>query len=805
MGFMTIIKDNRHVINRVIVLIIGLVLLGYCLLTILPWSPTGYGFDLDQSWSSALHVAFANKIQFGKDFIYTYGPYGFLQTNLYFPETYGYLFCFRLLIAIAVWTGLFRLLRYCLARQDKSVIFLIPILGFFPNMFLSMDSFLFPIVMLPLVLYFYVSKQMSPALMLTIIVAALASLTKHTYLMLCIVFIILITIDELGKLKRIPQVAPVYLAFIWLFWIIAGQELVNLLAYVVNGLEIVKGFSASMGSPGTLDEILLYILSTGIFLILVGTIEARYRGWWGMLPTLGLAAILFLSFKGAFTRHDAHAVQALFNIAPVISIFTALHWSRFSKISWRIGNKIKLSAIFSWGFSVLMFTIMGLIILNHHLNFSYDTYSLKLITHTNNNFAYATKLLSGKADFQAVVNQAKASVRAANPLQPISGTVDLYPNEIASIFAYDLDYQPRPIIQSFSAYTSKLARLNAEHLKQPQAAQTILFDLNPIDERLASFEDGLSWLEILTRYDITNIDGRYLILQRNSQPRSYQFKSITNTVDLAFGEWFDLPITKDPIWSKINFHPNILGKLATNALRLPRLYMEIETADGIQTKYRTVGDVMSEGFLLSPILSNRWDFLDLAVPNWQEKLTQKQVKRFRIVSEGFNSWLYPQTYQFSLSQLQFPRQNFAQVPGWSNWNSQMIPKPLDGGLQRVVIDGNDRTGWMAHAPMKMLIDLPEKKQIFSFTFGILDPGVEAAIKENVGDGVEFKIIVLEENSQEKILFSRKLQPRSNPKDRGVHQASINLDKIDNNRLFLETLPDKDNQYDWSYWSELTAD
>jgi hypothetical protein len=143
---------------------------------------------------------------------------------------------------------------------------------------------------------------------------------------------VLITIDELGKLKRIPQVAPVYLAFIWLFWIIAGQELVNLPAYVVNGLEIVKGFSASMGSPGTLDEILLYILSTGIFLILVGTIESRYRGWWGMLPTLGLAAILFLSFKGAFTRHDAHALQALFNIAPVISIFTALLYPSISTL-----------------------------------------------------------------------------------------------------------------------------------------------------------------------------------------------------------------------------------------------------------------------------------------------------------------------------------------------------------------------------------------------------------------------------------------------------------------------------------------
>jgi hypothetical protein len=794
-------QDNKRKINKVI---IGLLLLGYSLLSILPWNPTGYGFDLDQSWSSALHIAFANKIQFGQDLIYTYGPYGFLQVNLYFPETYSYLFTFRLLIAIAAWIGLFRLVSYCLARRDQSVFWLIPILGCFPNQFLGIDSFFFLILILPLVLYFYVSKQMSPALILTIVIVALASLTKHTYLMVSLVFIALITIDELGKLRRIPQVLPVYLAFICLFWLIAGQDLVNLPAYVVNGLEIVKGFSASMGIPGNLDEVLLYMFSTGIFLILVGAIEARYRGWWGLLPTLGLAAIMFISFKGAFTRHDAHALQALFNIAPVISIFTALLCPNISKTSWRI-NKTKLSAILGWGMGSLLFAIMGLIILNHYLDFGYGNYTLNLITHTNKNLVDATKLLRGKADLQASVDQAKANIREANPLPPISGTVDLYPNEIATIFAHDLDYQPRPIMQSFSAYTSKLAHLNVEHLKQPDAAKTILFDLNPIDERLASFEDGLSWPEILTLYNITNIDGRYLTLQRVLKPRKYKLKSITKQQKLSFGEWFDMPTTSEAIWSQINIDPNILGKLATNVLRLPSLYMEIETADGSQTKYRTIGDVMGEGFLLSPLLSTRWDFLNLAAPNWHEKLAQKQVTKFRIVSEGFNSWLYPQTYKFELSQLKFPRQSFAQVPGWSDWDRQIIPVPLNGKLERIELDSNHHTGWMAHSPMKMLINLKRQQHTFAFSFGISEEGVEEAIIAKQGDGVEFKIVAIQPNGEKQILFYRKLQPRKNIKDRGIQQATIDLREINTTKLFLETIPGENDQYDWSYWAKLIAD
>ena len=122
-------NTGKH--NRIIVLVIGLIFLGYCLLTILPWNPRGYELGLDESWRAALQIVFADKIQFGKDFIYTYGPYGFLDVVLYFPETYGYAFGFRLLIALAVWAGLFKLVRYCFGRRDGSIILLVSILFFF--------------------------------------------------------------------------------------------------------------------------------------------------------------------------------------------------------------------------------------------------------------------------------------------------------------------------------------------------------------------------------------------------------------------------------------------------------------------------------------------------------------------------------------------------------------------------------------------------------------------------------------------------------------------------------------------------
>ena len=673
---MNISISNQRIRNRSILLIIGLLFFGFCLLTILPWSVSGYGFNVDQSWAIALHVAFAKGFQFGKDFVYTYGPYGFLQIDIFYPATYGYLFALRLFIAVAVWAGLFKLVRYCVARPSGSVVFLIPILLFFPNIVAWMEYFQFIVVILPLVIYFYVSKRLSPALVLTIATLALASLVKHTYLLLGVFFVFLITIDELFKLKRIPQVAILYGVFVWLFWMFARQELTNFPLYLTNGLEIVSGFSRAMGIAGNHDEIVLYVLGTGLFLLLVGLVEWRSRRWWGILPTLGLAAVFFITFKGSFTRHDSHALQAFLNIMPVVFIFTAVLWSQIRHTSWR-WSKIKLTGTVLWSAGLAILLVMSYTVQDRYLDFKSGGYVTNALKSLDDKIIPAINLITGKTNFEANVELNKERVQTSNLLPLTSGTVDLYPNEIASIFAYDLPYQPRPVFQSFSAYTDKLARLNAEHLTSPDAADSILFDLNPIDGHLASFEDGLSWPELLTRYDITNIEGRYLLLERSPQPQPYDLAALDRQT-VAVGEWYEMPDNSEPVWAKLDLEPNLWGKLAAAALRLPNLYLEIETADGMQVKYRTISDLLDTGFLISPVLSNRWDFLALAGTDWQNRLATQQVTKFRIVDGKSNSWLYPNILPGFFKPATVSPTRFYKCCGWTRLEQTAYTNNLRG-------------------------------------------------------------------------------------------------------------------------------
>ena len=116
----------------------------------------------------------------------------------------------------------------------------------------------------------------------------------------------------------------------------------------------------------------------------------------------------------------------------------------------------------------------------------------------------------------------------------MAGTVDLYPTDAAILVAHDVAYRPRPVFQSYVACSATLAAMNADYLRSPRAPDNILFDIQPLSwwsvwhdrGRFPTLDDGLSWPELLTRYDIAAASPQggkcsYLWLKRCREPRQY--------------------------------------------------------------------------------------------------------------------------------------------------------------------------------------------------------------------------------------------------------------------------------------------
>ena len=72
--------------------------------------------------------------------------------------------------------------------------------------------------------------------------------------------------------------------------------------------------------------------------------------------------------------------------------------------------------------------------------------------------------------------------------------------------------------------------MNAAHLRSDRAADHILFDVWTIDGRFPTQDDSLSWPELLTRYDIKRVAGRYILMKKSVTPRHYELTPITETV-----------------------------------------------------------------------------------------------------------------------------------------------------------------------------------------------------------------------------------------------------------------------------------
>lgn len=773
------------------------------------WQPFGFTSSLDESWNAALNRAFAEEIQFGKDFVYTYGPYGFLLAPRSFPETFNDILVGRVFVGLLMGIGLWTLVVFCWKTNPWSTLFLVPFLFFFPNSGMPLDSFFVTLLTLPLLLYFYVNRgKISPILLLLLIGSALIGLVKHPYLVLGVSFVLLITVDEVLQQRRIPVMWIVYVGSVMGFWLLAAQSLENFFPFLKYGYQIVKGYSATMGTPGPLIEILSYILSIGFFFALMCIATLKRRNTFEFLPIIGLALVFFVTFKTAFVRHDAHAFASATTPIPIACLFCALLWPSVSQLSFgfkKFKPKVPIFLI-AW---ILLF-INASLIFHNYANHSYARYFLNSLYHLSTTGRMAVGFLSGQTDVQKIYDESVEKIRKANPLPKISGRTDLYPNETAVIFAYDLPYKPRPVFQSFAAYTGKLAELNAAHLRDADAPENILFDVWAIDQRLPSSDDGLSWPELLTRYYISDMTGKFLVLKRRAIPLNYSLAPLMEQ-SAKIGEWIELPDSwkSTAIWMQLEVRPTIIGKLSTTLLKLPPLFMEIELADGKFETYRVLADVANSGQLLSPLVKDSFDFFFLAAQRGKNLLHNSEVKRIRLVTKSWATLAYPQSYSITLSRLEFPRQDFSLTPGLSDYLAfapVMSGQVLNGevGIVKNIIGSRIRPVLLAHADTRIVMPLPEGVQNLYIGIGILDGAWEGAkAKSMSADGVEFRVLAILHDGREEVLFARWLDPHSNANDRGEKKEEIDLGGITAEKIVLETLsgPQGDPSWDWSYWSE----
>ncbi|SRR6266542_1668418 len=600
----------------------------------LPGRPSRYGI-IEDAWIQLLHFAFTERLQFGRDIVFTFGPWGFLYGG-YHPATYLVSVVVWAVLAAVFWWAAWRVVTHFFENPLVSWLWMMAAIGLASiSPFLNMDVRLTAYPLLLLLLHFSVEERPFTVTQAMLVISlGLVSLIKQSLFTIAVVTVLVVAADNVFRQRRFPWIVLAFAGGIFFFWVLAGQQLTWFGLCLRNASEIVNGYTEAMmmwWKPTDEADILRFWGVAIAVCALVGYVVCKQHRLFGVLPLLGFAFIVFAAFKHGYVRHDGHEVTATNLLLLAALLWLPAAWCIvWQRSKWLI-PAVVLPLIFATPLASLslkryasgeLCSVLGQQLTPQNL-FAPANFFLGFLEDRRHSFRYYNTYATG--------------LRARIfPDLDIHGTADVYPLSQTLALPSSLTCRPRPIFQSYSAYTPKLAQMNATHLRSDRAADHIFFDIGTIDGRFAPQDDSLSWPELLTRYDITGMAGPYILMEKSATPRQYQLTPIGETV-ASFDEAIAIPsMMGGPVWVKIDIRRSLWGNIVAMLYRPPPVWLTVVTySEGMEGMYsgRLLPAEARAGFLLSPIVENRQSFFALASTDWQHELADREVASARITAD----------------------------------------------------------------------------------------------------------------------------------------------------------------------------
>ncbi|MBY0274539.1 hypothetical protein K2Z84_04290 [Candidatus Binatia bacterium] len=595
-----------------------------------------YG-PLDSSWLQTLHLAFVQGLQFGRDVIIVLGPWGFLFGG-HHPATTTLSALVWGALAVAFWAGTWRLARHLSARLSVTFAWT---LAFTAAASVpaaqSVDGRMTAFVVLVLLLHFFVDRARPSAAQLALVVAlGLLALAKFTVLALALLVIAVVSLDLLLQ-RRVPWLAPVWIASVVLSWLAAGQRIEVFPEYLLNSWRLSSGYTDAMSLelPGGGLLAGAYAVIAAAVVAIVAIAGRAHGVRTALLAALGVAGIAALTFKNGYVRHDFHDVGATMALVVLALASLAVAWPE-PRV--RGGRAVVLA--FAAPLAALSLAATTL---------SRGDASAGLVgelagTLAPSRFVTAARLLTGSDEGAAESERRYAVVRQRMSLPPVEGDIDAYPWNQLVLFAHGLPYRPRPVTQSYSTYTPELAELNAAYLRSGAGTQNVLFEIAPTDGRLPALEDGRAWPELLARYDYAASDGTRLLLKRAPVPRLFETVPVGDAT-LAFGDTVSVPPSDGGLlWARIDIEKTALGELVSAVWKLPQVDLTVSLRGGTQHVFRIIPGMARSGFVLSPLVQDIKTFALLRATEGIRSVAANDVVGMTFTVAGEASTASPSRY-----------------------------------------------------------------------------------------------------------------------------------------------------------------
>jgi len=612
-------------------------------LLFLPFHPVMPRLGFDPSWVLGINEAVAQQFAFGSDVLYTAGPFASIWTQAYHPS----------LIYLTVFGGLFLAVGHAFTShtiyKNSHKAWLWAYAAFLLFLLESRDAlFLSYPVLLGLLIYrmalpsnhaekIQLSKTDLLGLMVAIAALGLLPIIKLSFMPLTLLVCMLgaLMLWRSGAKQTAATLLMLPMISMLVFWLMLGQTMGSLADYLLNNRDIVSGFtqamsvevvSAAASLPLSFYPIAFIVISLGlVFYFYKANAKSGKFGILEVVFIVFIAAFLFLTFKAGFVRHDVHALTASSSLLIAIVLLG--------------GFKALQPKLLAPVFALAMIVWLGIHNQNSDEPFEYYKPLSKQIIAALNDASSGNRYQAGLA-----------SIRQQDPIPVLEGTTDIYPHDVASLIASGNHWTPRPVFQSFSAYTPGLARLNANWLASPKAPDNIVFSVFILDNRYPSLDDGASWPQLMANYKPIGTTIKYILLRKNEPIAPKNPMTLVFSGQANLGEAVQTNHEDGMLFAEIDITPTSFGKLMGLIYKPSTLNLFVQLSNGQVLVHRLNAGQASAGFVLSPYIADTRAFF-MAINGPQTLASLPRVMRFKIEDARPNSGMWNNSYTVKLHKL----------------------------------------------------------------------------------------------------------------------------------------------------------
>jgi hypothetical protein len=555
---------------------------------------------LDSSHQGALSYFAEKGMQFGQEVIPTYGPLGYLVPEIYDGTFFNRKLIWELLSKLVI-AGIVIWLARHLPILNR-VLFLSFIWILSPRFGNSYPEVLFYFAIAGAGLILSRDDRWRHYFVAPLLVfLACVSLIKFTLLVYSLLVIVFLSVYWAYKKNwRMCVLLPsAYAALLLSAWRITGQDWASFSAWIATSLEVSSGYQQSMGvdaAPGILP-LAIAVASIAISLVGVSVYDHR-RSLQSCVPLLGLTAGYWISWKHGLIRADDH-VNLFFG-------FCLLSFSCFPAFAMRPPSRVRLRQFLSAVGGVLC--LAGLYVQN-------SASSKDGPTHSNSDFLATARDLMFLTSYRTEMDASLSLQRQRFECPQIKAevgqsTVDVFGHYQGIALLNALNYHPRPVFQSYNAYTPFFIRTNAEFYRSDAAPSFVISTLYSIDYRLPTLDDSEALRVLLLDYELVLQEKGFLLWRRSAQRRAASEEvSESETREIALGE--TVPLSEGNVWCVMDIKESTLGKLRRFLYKPPILFISVTDKDGRSTAYRILPSIARCGFILDPYLQSQADIVGL--------------------------------------------------------------------------------------------------------------------------------------------------------------------------------------------------